>query len=342
MIEARLHNAAVQETLAVLFPGVLHLGVPDQLVGQPGSPLHFTAVARDSQNLPLPVLVSGLPAQAAFDAQTGDFEWLPSESDLGRHVVTFAANVAGAAASKTMTIDIGVGRPSLTSLQNGSGTSALSACSPGSVATLVGKFLSTKDLPSSASAVDPNTLSYTRVRVNGNDVPLISSATDNVDFVCPMVAPGMPLDIAVETESGMSNRVQTTMADTAPGIFTVDGSGSGQAIAWRTGSSDLALIPTYKFQGTPALPGDQISVLVTGIECDENFGAQKPLVRLGNTVVPIDSLTASVQKAGACEAGITIPENVSGDAVPLTLNVPRSEGRTSTSNIASIAVDNQR
>jgi uncharacterized protein (TIGR03437 family) len=164
---------------------------------------------------------------------------------------------------------------------------------------------------------------------------------DSVDFVCPTIEPGKPLEIAVETEAGASNRLQTRMSDIAPGIFTVDGSGSGQAIAWRTGTSDLALIPSFRFQGKPALPGDKISVLVTGIKCDENFGALKPLINLGNTNLPIDSLTRSTQKAGACEVVITVPDGLYGDAVPLTLDVPRSDGRSLISNVASIAIDNQ-
>jgi uncharacterized protein (TIGR03437 family) len=343
VIEASLSNTTVRENLAVLSPGVLSLSVPDQLVGQPGLPLHFTAVSRDGQNLPIAVSVSGLPALAVFDAQTGEFEWLPSESDLGRHAVTFAAtNAVGAATRKTMTIDIGLGLPRLASLRNGSGTSASAACSPGSVATVVGRFLSGSDLTVSAPVADASVVRRTRVLVNGDDATVLSSAKDTVDFVCPMAAPGTPLEIAVETESGVSNRIQTRMADIAPGIFTVDGSGSGQAIAWRTGSPDLALIPNYRFMGKPALSGDQISVLVTGIKCDENFASPQPLMNLGNTSVPIDSLTASAQKAGACEIGITIPEGIYGDALPLTLDVPGSDGRTSTSNIASIAVDNPR
>lgn len=341
VIEARLAEIAVQETLGILSPGMLHLIVLEHFVGQTGSVVRFTAVARDGQNLPLTVFVSGQPVNAVFDATTGAFEWLPAEGDLGRHQVTFkATNAVGASTSKTMTIDIDSDRPTVASVQNGASSSTSSACSPGSIATVVGTFLSRSDLAAAPNA-NSDGVDHTRVQVNGSDVSVLSAAKDHVDFVCPMVAPGTPLDIAVETESGLSNTLRSKMEDVAPGIFTADGSGVGQALAWRTGSSDLALVPSFRFQGKPALPGDKVSVLVTGINCIENFGSDKASMNLGSMYVPIDSLASSAQKPGACEVGITIPEGIYGDAVSLTLNAMRTDGRNLTSNIASIAIDNK-
>jgi uncharacterized protein (TIGR03437 family) len=171
-------------------------------------------------------------------------------------------------------------------------------------------------------------------------VPILSIAMDRVDFVCPAVRPGTPLDIVVETESGLSNRLTTRMEEVTPGIFTEDGSGVGQALAWRTDTLDLTSVPSFRYPGKPALPGDRISVLVNGIHCDENSGTLKPLMNLGNLYVPIDSLAASARKPGACEVDITIPEGIHGDAVPLTLHVLRDDGRLVTGNVTSIAIEN--
>ena len=65
-------------------------------------------------------------------------------------------------------------------------------------------------------------------------------------------------------------------------------------------------------------------------------------MNMGNLYVPVDSLAAAPWKAGACEVGITIPEGIYGDAVPLTLDMIRSDGRIVTSNVASIAIDHER
>jgi uncharacterized protein (TIGR03437 family) len=161
-----------------------------------------------------------------------------------------------------------------------------------------------------------------------------------MDFVCPMLEPGTPLEIVVETEAGKSNKLQSVMGDAAPGVYTVDGSGSGQAVAWRTGTSELSLIPSFLFHGKPALPGDQISMLVNGINCAANPGAQKPLVILGEQRVPGNSLRESALTAGACEVGFTVPDGVTGDAVPLSIEVLQSDGRLVPSNAAFITVEN--
>jgi uncharacterized protein (TIGR03437 family) len=329
-ISAQLFSASVQETIAIMPAGALDLSAPSSVVGRPGSPVHFTASAKDGQDIPLPLSVSGQPASASFNAQDGDFTWLPSNGDLGRHLVTFTAtNATGTTASKTTLLEIESGRPSLARLENAAGSSAVAGCTPRSLATLIGRF-------STDNADGPTLL------VNGDLTPIASADDTHVSFVCPALEDGAPLQFQVKTDLGESNPLHSEMHDAAPGIFTIDGSGSGQAIAWRSDSTDLAVIPTFRNQGKPALSGDKISVLVTGINCSENSSAEKLLISLSNTSVSVDSLTASARKAGACEIGFTVPDGVAGDAVPLTLGVIRSDGRSLTSNAASIAIGNER
>jgi len=341
-MEVRLGNFAVQETLLILPPDKPSLRVSDRIIGTPGSPIHFKATARDAQNLPLRVTASPLPKQAAFDALTGEFSWLPAEGDLGRYEIAFSATDAtGTTVSKTTTLDIELPRPTVTGLQNAGDASAPAGCRPGSVATLLGRFLSGNHSASSdqvSGSADPG---QTHVLVNGSEVPVVSVTDQRVDFACPTDAPGTSLEIAVKTPSGLSNGIRTTMQDAAPGIFTVDGPLAHQALAWRTGSDDMALIPNFLNQGKPVQPGDKVSILVTGIDCSENYGAQKPQISLNNVTVPITSITSSSRKKGACEVGITIPDGPGGDAVPLTLTVTGSDSRILTSNTASIAVENQ-
>jgi uncharacterized protein (TIGR03437 family) len=342
VMEVRLGKFVVQETLLILPPDMLSLGVPSHIVGTPGSPMHFEATARDAQNLPLGVSASPLPKQAVFDAVTGKFMWLPAESDLGRYQITFSATDAtGAKVSKMATLDIELPHPTVTSLRNAADASAPAGCRPGSVATLLGRFLSGNDPLISDQVSGSVDLGLTHVLVNGSEVPVVSATGQLVDFVCPRVEAGTPLEIEVKTPSGVSNEIRTTMHDAAPGIFTVDGPVPHQAFAWRTDSGDMALIPNFRNQGKPVQPGDKVSILATGIDCSENYSAQKPQITLNSLAVPITSITGSSRKIGACELGITIPDGPGGDAVPLTLTVTGNDGRILTSNTASIAVENQ-
>ena len=342
VMEVRLGKFLVQETLLILPPDMLSLGVPSHMIGTPGSPMHFEATARDAQNLPLRVSASSLPKQAVFDALTGEFTWLPAESDLGRHQITFSTTDAtGATVSKTATLDIELPHPTVTSLQNAADASAPAGCRPGSVATLLGRFLSGNDSVSSDQVSSSVDRGLTHVLVNGSEVPVVSGTDQHVDFVCPTVGPGTSLELEVKTPSGLSNQIRTIMHDAAPGIFTVDGPVPHQAFAWRTDSGDMALIPNFRNQGKPVQPGDKVSILATGIDCSENYSAQKPQIMLNSLTAPITSITSSSRKIGACELGITIPDGLGGDAVPLTLTVTGSDGRILTSNTASIAVENQ-
>ena len=79
-----------------------------------------------------------------------------------------------------------------------------------------------------------DSLGQTRVLVNGAYVPILSASADWVEFLCPILPATMPLEIAVETPSGRSSFLQTTMQETAPAIFTVDSSqqesGSGDPV----------------------------------------------------------------------------------------------------------------
>lgn len=324
VIEAKSTQNVVRETVNVLARGMLRLAVPTHVAGVPGSPVRFQVSATDGQNLRLSVSMSGEPGTASFNPQTGEFAWVPTTSDLGRHRVIFSATDAiGGTISKTATLMIDSGAPRITALQNGAGASAPSGCTPGSIGRLVGEFLNGNG---------------SRVLVNDSEVRMLASAPDSVDFVCPVLDPGSSLNIAVETMAGLSKVFRTIVSRSAPGILTINRSGTDQALAWRTGSADLSAIPNFRTPGKPVLSGEQLTVLVTGIDCASDHGSGLVSIRLGELAVPVESV-AKAEAPGACEIGITIPRGISGDAIPVTLSLSEGNGRIMTSNVASIAVE---
>jgi uncharacterized protein (TIGR03437 family) len=214
----------------------------------------------------------------------------------------------------------------------------VASCSPGAIASITGWFLSSGETPFADRSGRSNSLGETRVVVNGANAPMLFASLDRVEFLCPALPAGSPLDIAVITPSGQSSYLQTIMEETAPAIFTVDGSPEGQALAIRSKSAELAALPNSRLRARPALSGEMVSVWATGIEC-----ALSPRVslNLGGQPVSIDSARPASQMAGICEIGFRIPSTVTGDSVPFVIESMRSDAVVSRSNRTSIAVQDQ-
>ena len=61
--------------------------------GREGTPLQFTLVAADPDGDPLTYsAISGLPAGAAFNTMTGQFNWTPTYSQAGDYTIRFGVS----------------------------------------------------------------------------------------------------------------------------------------------------------------------------------------------------------------------------------------------------------
>jgi len=292
-------------------------------------------------DLPLNVVVaSDLPAGASFDATTSSFEWRPSNRQKGTHTITFTAtNSLGAATSRTTTIEVGPEAPVLADLVNSATGSAGPACVPGAMATLRGRWLS--DAAGSASIASGNQADApeTRVRINGTYVAVLYSSPHSVDFICPANAPGTPLEIALETRLGTSNLIQTTMQEAAPGMITLDASPRSPAFVQFSSGSGMVGIPNYQHAGQVALPGDSVTLWLTGVNCTGKNQVPSPSIRVGGNPVAADSFDAVPERPGTCALKMRLPETLtSGEAVPVTLDLIGGSGQIFSSNTTSVAV----
>ena len=204
-------------------------------------------------------------------------------------------------------------RPVITRLQNGADEGAPAACSPEAVATLVGRFLPEGATPASDRSGRATSLAGARVLINGSYSPVLYASSDRVDFLCPAVPPSTSLEIAIETAAGLSNRVETRVEEASPGIFATDG-------------------PT-------AQPGGTVSIRATGMNWLKKFPTVRPFVRIGTQYVPIESITADPQDPGVSTLTVTLPSDISGDSVPVIIEVVQTDGRSVASNPASIPVE---
>ena len=339
VITVTVGSNSAEESLIVLPADSLSLSAPDEVTVRAGSPARFLVRADGPGAAALAVTAAGLPDSATYDSSTGAFEWLPGNQDLGSRKITFSApRPGGEPVGKTVTVNVETGLPVIRSVRNGASRNTVEACSPGSVASLWGHFLASGD-----EQVDPSgstiSLGGTRVLVNGVYAKILSSASNRVDFLCPMALVSTRLQIQVETSSGVSKPAYTVMRESAPGIFSVDSTESGQAWAVAANTGELAAVANHRYTGNPVLPGDTLEILATGIDCSD--AAAQPLLEMAGDRAKIVSVKPSAN-AGVCAIEAIVPAGISGDEVPVTLQTVRGDGRLVRSNTASISVDMRR
>ena len=170
-------------------------------------------------------------------------------------------------------------------------------------------------------------------------VAVLHSSPHSVDFICPASAPGTPLEIALETRLGASNLIQTTMQEAAPGIVTLDASPRSPVFMQFSSGSGMVGIPNYHHAGQVALPGDSVTLWVTGVNCTGKDQVPSPLIRVGGNPVAADSFAAVPERPGTCALKMRLPETLtSGEAVPVTLDLIGSSGQIFSSNTTFVAV----
>lgn len=337
VLEAHVGSVSVQHSIALLSSGAPNLVVPAQAAGTPRRPIALTVIAADAHGLDVRLAAEGLPRGATFDSNSGVLKWTPGENDFGVHEVVFtASNTLGASTTKTVKLYADSGLPVITKLENGAGSGAPAGCSPGSVATIRGRSLLADATAEYNAAGGSDNLSGTRVLVNGVPTSVLFASDSRVALLCPAAAPGMPLAISVETAAGRSNEVYASMRESAPGLFTTNGAGTGQALATQEGSLDLAAIPNARYAGTPALPDDMVTFRATGVDCNPQTVPRMSL-NLGPYLVPVVAARPLAGHAGVCELLARLP-SVAGDAIPVTLLLLQNDGQQVASNESTISV----
>jgi uncharacterized protein (TIGR03437 family) len=124
------------------------------------------------------------------------------------------------------------------------------------------------------------------------------------------------------------------MRPSTPGIFSRDGSGSGQGLVVFAGSSLVAANRTHEAIGQPAREGDLLTILATGIDAN----AALPLVRIGDILVSPRSVAPINGTAGVYGVEFLVPPGLpAGDSVPLTIVASTPDGAPS--NTVTVAIE---
>jgi len=332
VISAQLNADTIEQTVSLQRSHDLAVSVPASQVVKFGSELSFQVSAGD----PSARFTAGvLPAGATFDGSTGVFDWTPSAAQQGKYRLAFTAtNSAGEAGTAYSTVQVDAGSPVVDRVVNAASGSVQGACSPGAIARIEGRWLTQGETASDPSGGSLE-LAGTSVQAEGTSVPILYSSPSRIDMLCPEAGPSSSFEIVVRTAGPVSQPFETMQDAVAPGIFTVDGDGSGQGLVSLAGESKLAMVRNYLFAAEPARSGDRIAILATGIGAASNV-----LVRIGEAEVPAESVESVPGRPGVWQIAAIVPDGAAvGTAVPLSVVGQLPDGSQVRSNSVSVAIE---
>ncbi|HXA08220.1 MAG TPA: putative Ig domain-containing protein [Bryobacteraceae bacterium] len=352
-ISAALDGVAVQDNVTLTPTGPI-LKVPGIQSIQPGKPLNFTVSASDPSGAPALVAASGLPANAWFDPTRGAFSWIPTTSQIGSHTVHFTAtDAAQATSSADVIVNVESDTPVVLSLINAASGVDDGGCSSGSIVTLLGGSFT--HAPGQAANVSPvpTALNGVRVTANGIDLPILYASEFQMHVLCPQLAPGTPLSLVVVGSNGSSSPLSSTARYATPGIFSLDGSGTGQGAILIADTGTVAMEHVDGVASQPVNAGDFISIYATGLgPVTPNLPEGQPaplnsLVYLTPKLdVLINGLATEVEFAGLAPGYTGLyqvnakvpPKTPANAAASIQLVVHLPDGTGALSNVVTIAV----
>jgi uncharacterized protein (TIGR03437 family) len=165
------------------------------------------------------------------------------------------------------------------------------------------------------------------VLFNGVAGPLLYAAAGQVGAVVPYAVGAGPVQVAVQSAGAASAPVTVASTPAAPGIFTMDGSGLGQAAAVNQDG-------TRNGTAAPAAAGSVLSLYTTGAGqtlpagVDGKLGAAPLPQPVAPVTVRIGGVAAEVrfaggaagQIAGVIQINVVVPAGLTG-AVPVVVTV---------------------
>lgn len=169
---------------------------------------------------------------------------------------------------------------------------------PGSIATIRGDALGLRT-ETGISADPPSALAGTTVTVNGRAARIFFASPREVIFVVPEGLPPGPAEIVVTNSDGFSSKAETVIANSAPGIFTTTGDGTGEAIVL---DSDTQTASPFD----PSSGRLRLSIFATGLTSAHDRSAS-----INGQPIPIETVAQS-GLAGLDEIHLLVPLELRG------------------------------
>jgi uncharacterized protein (TIGR03118 family) len=177
-------------------------------------------------------------------------------------------------------------------------------------------------------------LAGTSVTVNGTAAPIIYASATQTAILVPYAITGSSADIVL-TFQNQTTDFAAPVAPTAPGIFTLDSSGSGAAVAFN---ADGSLNSATNAAGA----GSVVAIYATGAGMTEPPGqdglvegdilrtpvAQTSMTIGGKTAQVIYSGSAPGELSAVLQVEVVVPTGAGTGAVPLVMTIGQASSQT--------------
>jgi uncharacterized protein (TIGR03437 family) len=197
-----------------------------------------------------------------------------------------------------------------------------------------------------SSGVTPAKVAGTVADFNGTPAPIFYAWATQLGVVVPYEATPGSENLTVQFGNQVSPQLPVTVAASAPGLFTMNGSGTGQALALNQASQ------TLNTATSPVSEGAVITLYATGAGqltpsapdgTPDSAGTAHPVLPVTAT---IGGITATVAYAGGdtglppgmIRVDLNVPNNVTSSAVPVAVPVVLTIGAAPSQSGVTIAV----
>jgi uncharacterized protein (TIGR03437 family) len=202
-----------------------------------------------------------LPPGLTLDATAGTISGTVASSAASLYIVGITAtDTASGYASQPRTFTIGVSGGnspvSISGLINSASFTG-GAVAPGELVTIQGIMLGPQAGVSFSTNPVATVLGGTQVFFGASPAPILYASLTQINAVVPWAVAGQSQVTVVVESAGGSTSLNVAVANAAPGVFTFNATGAGQAIALNQDTSTNG--PT-----NPAAAGSYVSVYFTG------------------------------------------------------------------------------
>jgi uncharacterized protein (TIGR03437 family) len=217
---------------------------------------------------------------------------------------------------------------------------------PGSIVTILGQDLGPVELPArfDERGLYPTTLGGSRVTFDGEPVGLLYVSPTQINVLAPYAIAGKrTVDVVVSYWERAAPVVTAAVAETAPGIFTASGEGSGPGAFLNHGT-------TPNHAGNPIRKGYAISLFATGTGAwTEPVPEASAIIRA--TQPPVAPVTVTIggqpanilyaggapfQPSGVIQVNVVVPEGIGSGAQAVVLT---AGGNSSAPQQVTVAVE---